>query len=65
MTALADLRRAMRSLVRRPWFTGAAIASLAFGIGANATVFTIVNALLFRPLPYPDSDRLVLVDRVR
>ena len=53
------MRRAVRSLAARPWFSVAAIASLAFGIGANATVFTIVNALLFRPLPYRDADRLV------
>ena len=61
MTVFADLHRAVQSLTRRPWFSLVAIASLAFGIGANATVFTIVNALLFRPLPYPDSDRLVFI----
>ena len=58
---MPELRHALRSLAARPWFTVAAIASLAFGIGANATVFTIVNGVLFRPLPYPDADRLVFV----
>ncbi len=46
MTVLSDLRRAARSLAQRPWFSLAAITSLAFGIGANTTVFTI-TALAF------------------
>ena len=50
-----------RSLWRSPAFALSAIAILALGIGATITVFSIVNAVLFRPLPYPDSDRIVQV----
>ena len=58
---VSELRRAVRALIARPSFFIAAIASLAFGIGANVTVFTIVNALLLRPLPYEASDRLLFI----
>ena len=56
-----ELRRALRALKARPWFTIGATVSLAFGIGSNTTVFTMVNAILFRPLPYPAAERLVFV----
>ena len=56
-----EIRRALRALRARPWFTVGATVSLAFGIGANTTVFTIVNGLVFRPLPYPGAERLVFV----
>jgi putative ABC transport system permease protein len=56
-----DLRYATRSLVRNRGFAIAAIATLALGIGANSAIFTIVNNVLLRPLPFPDADRLVVL----
>lgn len=57
-----ELRFATRSLRKRPWFTISALVVLAAGIGANAAVFTAVKATLLEPLPYPDADRLVMLD---
>jgi putative ABC transport system permease protein len=60
-TMLRDLRFALRQLRRAPAFSIAAVACLALGIGANTAIFTVINAVLVRPLPYPDPDRLVMV----
>src|SRR5262245_37308573 len=56
-----DLRYGVRMLLKSPAFTLAAIVSLAIGIGANTAVFSVVNAVLWRPLPYTAADRLVAV----
>jgi predicted permease len=61
MTILHDIRFAVRLLAKHRWFTAAAITALALGIGLNATVFTLVNALLLRSLPFEDPDRLMYV----
>jgi hypothetical protein len=59
---LRDLRYAIRLLLRSPGFTLAAIGSLAFGIACNTTLFTVVNSIFLRPLPYERVDELVEID---
>src|SRR5215831_15747291 len=54
-----DLRYALRTLRRNPVFSVVALLTLAIGIGSTTAIFSVVHALLLKPLPYPDSDRLV------
>ena len=64
-TILFDLPFAFRQLRKSPGFTAVAILMLAFGIGATTAIFSIVEGVLLRPLPFPDSGRLmVLSDRI-
>src|SRR2546422_964206 len=65
MTMMDELRGAFRSCRRAPGFAIAAILLIALGVGANTAVFSIVRAVLLRPLPYNDPDRLVFVWRER
>ena len=59
---LEDLRFAFRQLIKNPAFSAVAIVTLALGIGANTAIFSIVNAVLLQPLPYPDADRIMVLN---
>src|SRR5688572_28340164 len=60
-TLAQDVQHAIRLLRRGPAFTVAALATLALGIGLNTAIFSVAYGVLWRPLPYPDSDRLVVI----
>ena len=59
---MSNFRLAIRQFVKNPAFSAVAILTLALGIGANTAIFSIVNAVLLRPLPYPDADRIMVLN---
>src|SRR5262245_43597193 len=61
MTLLYDLRSSIRTLIKHPGFLITTTLILALGIGANTTIFSVINTILMRPLPYEDPDRIVMV----
>ncbi len=63
-TLFKDIRYGIRNLLKRPGFAAVAVITLALGIGANSAMFSVVNAVLLRPLSYPESDRIVLLEGV-
>src|SRR2546428_8914100 len=63
-TLFKDLRYGIRTLLKQPAFTLVAVSTLALAIGGNSAMFTVVNAVLLRPLQYPDAGRIVVLEGI-
>ena len=61
-TFLHDIRYGFRMLLKHKGFTAVAVIALAIGIGANTAIFSLVNGVLLRPLPFPDAERIVYIE---
>src|SRR4026209_1106736 len=61
MNLIQDLRFAFRMIRKNPWFSAPIVVTLALGMSVNTTVFSLVNGVLYKPLPFPGGDRLVMV----
>src|SRR6516164_7522742 len=62
-TLLADVRHSLRVLIKSPGFTMVATLALALGIGANTAIFSVIDRVLLRPLPFPESERMMRIQR--
>src|SRR6185295_13804407 len=65
MTLLQDIKFGVRTFVKSPGFTLVAVLALAIGIGTNTAIFSVVNGVLLRPLPFPDAERLVYFESIK
>ena len=63
-TILKDLRYGIRGLLKRPGFAAIAVVTLALGIGGNSAIFSVVNAVLLRPLPFPESEQIAILEGI-
>ena len=61
---MSNFRLVLRQLIKNPAFSSVAIITLALGIGANTAIFSVVNAVLLKPLPFPSPDRLVAIGSI-